>query len=217
MVTNYRLIMLALVQGRSWSQITSDLGCSRSSIDKASRVLRSTGMDEDTITDNVGNRPQGTFTKPPDLLYQVHGYTGFRPRLHDRSQLYDVNRSAPWNGKSGNSASASSCLSASSTLHRERSTSSSKVSTSGDLRFERKLSNLRNFESIRLPSARHKSHMGRSPETSVVQPSMHRRQCCLSLSFSAIHPQGSPWRREPSSNPEVPPLQTGIESRLRMR
>ncbi|WP_042409524.1 hypothetical protein, partial [Corynebacterium jeddahense] len=50
MVTNYRLIMLALVQGRSWSQITSDLGCSRSSIDKASRVLRSTGMDEDTIT-----------------------------------------------------------------------------------------------------------------------------------------------------------------------
>lgn len=25
--------------------------------------------------DNVGNRPQGTFTKPPDLLYQVHGYT----------------------------------------------------------------------------------------------------------------------------------------------
>lgn len=44
-----RLIMLALVQGRSWSQITSDLGCSRSSIDKASRVLRSTGMDEDTI------------------------------------------------------------------------------------------------------------------------------------------------------------------------
>lgn len=75
MVTNYRLIMLALVQGRSWSQITSDLGCSRSSIDKASRVLRSTGMDEDTITDNVGNRPQGTFTKPPDLLYQVHGYT----------------------------------------------------------------------------------------------------------------------------------------------
>lgn len=50
MVTNYRLIMLALVQGRSWSQITSDLGCSRSSIDKASRVLRSTGMDEDAIT-----------------------------------------------------------------------------------------------------------------------------------------------------------------------
>ncbi|ETJ01159.1 MAG: hypothetical protein Q605_AUC01123G0001, partial [Actinomyces urogenitalis DORA_12] len=92
---------------------------------------------------------RGTFTKLPDQLYQVHGYTpvtpGFAPRLHDRSQLYDVNRSAPWNGKSGNSASASSCLSASSTLHRERSTSSSKVSTSGDLRFERKLSNLRNF------------------------------------------------------------------------
>lgn len=54
----------------------------------------------------------------------------------------------------------SSCLSASSTLHRERSISSSKASTSGHLRFERALAKLRNFEPIRLPSARHKSHMG---------------------------------------------------------
>ena len=112
----------------------------------------------------------------------------------------------------------SSCLSARSTLHRERSTSSSKVSTSGDLRFERKLSKLRNCEPIRLPSARHKSHMGRSSETSVVQPSMRRRQRCLPRcpSRQSIR-QGSPWRREPSSNPDVSPLQTGIESRLRMR
>lgn len=87
-------------------------------------------------------------------------YTQFRLRLHDRSQLNDVSRSAPWNGKPGNSASASSRLSASSTLRRERSTSSSKVSTSGDLRFERKLSKLQNSESIRLPSVPHKSHMG---------------------------------------------------------
>ena len=68
------------------------------------------------------------------------GYTGFRLRLHDRSQLHIVSRSAFKNGKSGNSASDSSCLSASSMLHRERSTSSSKVSTSGGLWFERKLS-----------------------------------------------------------------------------
>ena len=53
----------------------------------------------------------------------------------------------------------SSCLSARSTLHRERSTSSSKVSTSGDLRFERKLSKLRNFASIRFPCELHKSLM----------------------------------------------------------
>ena len=98
------------------------------------------------------------------------------------------------------------------------STSSSKVSTSGDLRFERKLSKLRNFESIRLPSARHKSHMGRSPETSVARPNMDRRQCCLPRcrSRQSIR-QGSPWRPEPSSNPEVSPLQTGIEARLRVR
>ena len=112
----------------------------------------------------------------------------------------------------------SSCLSASSTLHRERSISSSKASTSGHLRFERALAKLRNFEPIRLPSARHKSHMGRSSETSVVQPSMRRRQRCLPRcpSRQSIR-QGSPWRREPSSNPEVSPLQTGIEARLRMR
>ena len=46
MVTDYRAIMFALVAGnRSWNQIRADLGVSKSTIDKASRVVRDHRLD----------------------------------------------------------------------------------------------------------------------------------------------------------------------------
>lgn len=46
MVTDYRAIMFALVAGnRSWNQIRADLGVSKSTIDKGSRVVRDHQID----------------------------------------------------------------------------------------------------------------------------------------------------------------------------
>ncbi len=45
-VTDYRAIMFALVAGtRSWNQIRADLGVSKSTIDKARRVVRAHRLD----------------------------------------------------------------------------------------------------------------------------------------------------------------------------
>lgn len=42
--TDYQAIMLALARGDSWARITEDVGCSRRTIDKASRAMKKHGL-----------------------------------------------------------------------------------------------------------------------------------------------------------------------------
>lgn len=42
--TDYQAIMLALARGDSWARITEDVGCSRRTIDKASRAMKMHGL-----------------------------------------------------------------------------------------------------------------------------------------------------------------------------
>lgn len=44
MATDYQAIRLALARGDSWAQITEDVGCSRRTIDKAARAMKSMGF-----------------------------------------------------------------------------------------------------------------------------------------------------------------------------
>lgn len=54
--TDYRAIMSALVAGnRSWNQIRADLGVSKSTIDKASRVVRDHLSTQDLLECGVGS------------------------------------------------------------------------------------------------------------------------------------------------------------------
>lgn len=56
METDYRAIMSALVAGnRSWNQIRADLGVSKSTIDKASRVVRDHLSTQDLLECGVGS------------------------------------------------------------------------------------------------------------------------------------------------------------------
>ncbi len=50
MATDYQAIMLALARGDSWATITHNHGCSRRTIDKASKVIRTQGLDATAIT-----------------------------------------------------------------------------------------------------------------------------------------------------------------------
>ena len=75
MVTDYRAIMFALVAGnRSWNQIRADLGVSKSTIDKASRVVRDHRLDARGIA--------GLSNAQLEELFRITGVATMRSSSH---------------------------------------------------------------------------------------------------------------------------------------
>ncbi|MDO5373178.1 MAG: DDE-type integrase/transposase/recombinase [Corynebacterium glutamicum] len=92
MATDYQAIMLALTRGDSWTTITHDFGCSRRTIDKASRTIRTHGFDTTAILSLSPDQltelfPDNRYRKEEDFLPPNSTAIAARQRRGERVTL----------------------------------------------------------------------------------------------------------------------------------
>lgn len=92
MATDYQAIMLALTRGDSWTTITHDFGCSRRTIDKASRTIRTHGFDTTAILSLSPGQltelfPDNCYRKEEDFLPPNFTAIAARQRRDERVSI----------------------------------------------------------------------------------------------------------------------------------